>query len=281
MVNDSIITGIVTFNPNLDILKKSIQSIITQECPVVIVDNGSDNRKEILGLVKKIRSNISITTILNAENKGIANALNQIMACGMKKGVEWVLTLDQDSICPQDYIESMRAFFKVEHNIAVVAPLIVDRNVGVVGHNPKGEYSVVRTCITSGAFTKTSCWNYVGKYDSRMFIDSVDFEFCYRIRKAGFKVIQTSKVKLEHSLGDGRIVSFCGIKFRDNEHSAFRCYYIAQNNIYYPLKHHLWLHLIRGNIRNLRHIIIILLYEKNKKNKLKAIIKGWLKGWTL
>ena len=114
-----------------------------------------------------------------------------------------------------------------------------------------------------------------------MFIDSVDFEFCYRIRKAGYKVIQTSNVELEHSLGEGKIVSFLGLKFRNNEHSAFRCYYIAQNNIYYPLKHHLWLHLIRGNLRNLKHIIIVLLYEKNKEKKIISILRGWLKGWTL
>lgn len=40
-----------------------------------------------------------------------------------------------------------------------------------------------------------------------MFIDSVDFEFCYRVRQAGYLVIQSRKLSLDHSIGKGKIVS--------------------------------------------------------------------------
>ena len=77
----------------------------------------------------------------------------------------------------------------------------MDRNVGVVGHNPKSEYMHVNTCITSGAFSKVSAWKEIGKYDESMFIDSVDFEYCYRMRKYGYGVIQVRDVQLLHELG--------------------------------------------------------------------------------
>lgn len=104
-------------------------------------------------------------------------------------------------------------------------------------------------------------WETIGGYDEQMFIDSVDFEFCYRLRANGYKVLQTSVLRLEHSLGDSKILRFLWIKFRNSEHNAFRTYFIAQNNIYYPKKHHLWLHLIRGNLRNIKQILIVLGYE--------------------
>lgn len=162
-----------------------------------------------------------------------------------------------------------------EPNLGIVAPVIIDRNVGVVGHNPSKKYSHVNTCITSGAFSKISAWEKIGKYDESMFIDSVDFEYCYRMRKNGFGVIQVKDVTLLHELGESSKKNFLFWKVNVTGHSAFRKYYIARNNVYYPLKHHLWLHFIRGNIRNLGLILIVLLYETPKKEKVRSICKGW------
>ncbi len=168
----------------------------------------------------------------------------------------------------------------MEH-VAIAAPIIKDRAVGIIGHNPTDSYSIVNTCITSGAFVNISVWNEVGRYDEKMFIDSVDFEFCFRTRKAGYKIIQTRDVELIHSVGEGKIIHFLFFKYKIMEHSAFRCFYMAQNTIYYPKKHHLYLRLLRGNLRNLRHIIEVLFFETDKKNKIKAIFKGWLNGYFL
>lgn len=279
MIYEHIITGIITYNPNLNILKQNIISIANQCSKIVIVDNASKNITAIKEFVKNYDKKIEI--ICNSTNRGIAEALNQAMNYGITQEYEWMLSLDQDSVCPDGYIEDMIHYFYVEDNIAIVAPLIIERNVGIVGHNPTNIYAIVRTCITSGAFTKISCWKEVGGYDVKMFIDSVDFEFCYRIRKSGYKVLQTSSVRLEHSLGEGRLVNFLWFKIRDNEHNAFRCFYIAQNNIYYPKKHKLWLHLIRGNFRNLKQLFMVILYEKDKTEKIQAIIRGWKSGYIL
>ena len=112
-----------------------------------------------------------------------------------------------------------------------------------------------------------------------MFIDSVDFEYCYRMRKNGFGVIQVSEVQLLHQLGESEKHHFLFWTVQVNGHSAFRKYYIARNTVYYPLKHKLWLRFVRGNIRNLWLIIVVLFYEDDKINKLKAIMKGWKAGF--
>lgn len=266
--------GIVTYNPDIETFKKNLSAITGQVGIVVIVDNASANTVEI----KQIAIGMGAEVICNARNEGIAKALNQLMEFGKNNSFGWMLSLDQDSICPPDYCEKMREIIKIVPNPGIVAPTIVDKTVGIVGHHPTREFQDVRTCITSGAFVKIDVWEQVGKYDESMFIDSVDFEFCYRVRKHGYQVVQVRDIALSHKLGECEMRWFLLWKVRINNHSAFRKYYIARNNIYYPSKHHMWLHLARGNWRNLCLIVFVLLYEKDKKNKIARILQGWRDG---
>lgn len=269
--------GIVTYNPEIETFRKNLSVIAGQATCVVIVDNGSTNAAEI----ERIAAGAGAEIIRNARNEGIARALNQLMAYGQSRGFGWMLSLDQDSVCPSDYCERMLAVLPHVPNPGIVAPTIVDKTVGVVGHNPVGEFQPVRTCITSGALTSIAVWEEVGKYDEAMFIDSVDFEFCYRVRKQGYQVVQVRDVALSHKLGECEMRRFLFRKVRVNHHSAFRKYYIARNNIYYPLKHRLWLHLARANWRNLWMLLQIYLYEGDKRNKAARLLKGWKDGYRM
>ena len=265
-----ITAGIVTFNPDMERLRENINSVYSQVDKVILFDNGSTNQKEIIETYKD-----KVALILSDKNIGIAAALNRLMKMSEKLDAEWMISLDQDSICPRNYVSNMGKYLYKEKKFGIVAPIIVDRNVGVVGHNPEKEYKSVRTCITSGAFTRLSVWKKLGGYDESMFIDSVDFEFCYRVRKAGYQVIQVRNIKLLHEIGHSKKRKFLFWNVDITGHSAFRKYYIARNNIYYPMKHKLWLHFIRGNIRNLGLIAIVILYEDKKREKINAICKGW------
>jgi rhamnosyltransferase len=76
-------------------------------------------------------------------------------------------------------------------------------------------YSEVRTCITSGALTNLDLWKKLDGFDEQMFIDSVDFEYCYRVRKAGYKVIQTDQVQLSHSIGNAIYVQISILEIQE------------------------------------------------------------------
>ncbi|MGN1277434.1 MAG: glycosyltransferase family 2 protein [Floccifex sp.] len=268
-----IVAGIVTYNPDLDRLRENVESISSQVKKVIIFDNGSNNQEEIIKLYKD-----EAVLITSPENIGIAAALNRLMQRSRDLGATWMLSLDQDSICPDSFCVEMSHYLEREPDFGIVAPVILDRNIGVVGHNPDKEYESVRTCITSGAFTKIEVWKEIGGYDESMFIDSVDFEFCYRVRKAGYKVIQARDVQLLHEIGNSEKRKFLFWTVDVKNHSAFRKYYIARNNVYYPLKHHLWLHFIRGNARNIGLFFIVLIYENNKIEKICTILQGWKDG---
>lgn len=269
--------GIVSFNPDIDLLESNIDAINNQVEQVFVVDNGSNNVNAVERLADQY---CSVQLIKNTENLGIAAALNQCCEAARKAGYEWIITLDQDSICPKHFVEGLLQYIYVDSKVGIVAPVIVDRSVGVIGHHPNG-YAEVRTCITSGAMTNLALWSKLKGFDERMFIDSVDFEYCYRVRKAGYKVIQTDQVQISHSIGNASLRRFLFWKFKNTEHSAFRNYYIAQNNVYYPRKHRLWIHFIRGNVRNLKSLLVVCFYEDEKTAKLKAIVRGWRNGLTM
>lgn len=269
--------GIVSYNPNLSLLKRNIEAVRFQAVDIFVIDNGSDNINE----VEKILGNyINVHLIKNKRNLGIAAALNQACKIAVEEGFQWILTLDQDSVCSPDFVEGLLKAKNKCLSVGIVAPVIIDRNVGVIGHSTDG-IEKVRTCITSGALTNLKAWKKIGGFDEKMFIDSVDFDFCFRLRKAGYFVYQTNTVTLDHAIGDSKKCRFLFWTFNNLEHSAFRDFYIAQNSIYYPKKNRLWLHFIRGNFRNLKSIFIVLLYEGNKKEKINAICKGWKKGFLL
>lgn len=278
MLTSKIYAGIVTFNPEIIRLKHNIDAISPQLKEVVLFDNGSKNIKQIKKLIEEYNN---VFLIEGRTNKGIAVALNVLMKWGYNKEYQWMLSLDQDSVCHEDFVKEMSKYLMIKKRLGIVAPVIKDRNVGIIGHNPVKKIQHVNTCITSGAFSNLKAWKQIGGYDERMFIDSVDFEYCYRMRKNKYGVIQVRDVQLLHEIGASEKRRFLFWKVIVNGHSAFRKFYIAQNNVYYPLKHHLWLHFLRGNFRNFGLMFVVLLYEDNKKDKLLAIIKGWIKAYQI
>lgn len=271
-----IVAGIVTYNPDIDILKKNISSIEKQVEHVYIYDNGSANSKNI----KEIE-NDDITVFNSSCNVGIARALNLIFEASSKEKFDWVITLDQDSICSENHVEKLYQVSQKIKKAAIVAPIIVDRDVGIIGHNTKEGLIEVRTCITSGALTSVNAWREVGGFDEKMFIDCVDFDFCYSLREHNYSVIQVKSVRLSHKIGNSTKKKFLICEINVKGHDENRKYYMARNRIYIAIKHHLWIHFIRNNLRNIKQIITVILFEDNKKKKIVKTIKGWRDGYKL
>ena len=79
------IAGIVLYNPDLGRLKENIESICKQVDKVILIDNGSDNIREIEDLIKEY---LNCILLKNGENMGIAYALNQILKYAYENDVQ-------------------------------------------------------------------------------------------------------------------------------------------------------------------------------------------------
>lgn len=271
-MSNNICAGIVLYNPDITQLKRNIAAIIKQVQILYLQDNGSANISDV---EKIIADTSSIVLLRNPENKGIAWALNALCKRAESDNFQWILTLDQDSVCPQNMIALYKAYLP---RADMLCPKIVDRNYGVLDGNSE-KVETVDKCITSGCLLRLSSWRKLRGFDEKMFIDGVDFEFCYRMKKNGMNILRVNDVVLSHEIGNITVKHFLGFRVIVKNHSAFRKYYIAKNIIYMAKKRKNLILLIKGILQEVKLIGIVLLYENDKGAKMQRIINGMIDGF--
>ena len=260
---------IVLFNPDLDRLLLNLNAVAGQVDKLILVDN-ADSKSVLDNII--IEHNIEY--INNGGNKGISYALNRAIEYCCKNGFDWLLTLDQDSVCPAGMVETYEKY--IGEDVAIVTCAINYNNQELLKSD--NEYSYIDECITSASFTNVAVCKSLGGFDEQMFIDRVDFEYCYRVKKAGYKIIRANTVVLDHNLGDLKVKKIGSQVMRVGGHISFRKYFIAQNIVYCYRKHP---DIITKSVckkKLVKLIIKTLLYEKNKFQKTKSIFRGIKSG---
>lgn len=282
-MRDLTAAGIVLYNPDINRMNENINAIINQVDYVILVDNSSENKSDIEAAIKHSFHNTDKVIIkFSQKNNGIAWALNEIFKVAEAQGVKWVLTLDQDSVCPPDMIEKYIKYFAStdKSKIGILCPTIVDKNAGIIeGDVYKTE--AVKRCITSGSFTSLAAWKQICGFDEKMFIDGVDFDFCDRLRMNGYKLIRLGSVCLTHELGKITTHRFLSKMVKVQNHSALRKYYIVRNRFYLSRKEKKPFAVIKSFFFVIKFSATIVLYEKNRRKKLKAVFKGMCDGLKL
>lgn len=237
-------------------------------CNIIVVDN-TPNRSLALGGER-------IIYIALKHNMGIAYALN----IGMKKAIEihkrWVITMDQDSILPHILIPSYINFLNAnEDRVGIVSPLI---NM-YEGENksPSDTVSFVDEVLSSGSMINTHIYQEVGGFKDEMFIDVVDFEFCWNIRKHGYKIAQINSVIMQHHLGNTAEFTFWGRHlFYVTNHNKLRRYYMTRNTFYlYKLYPEFRPSCLKSFGGFLKAVLKILFFEKDRFYKMKAMALGF------
>jgi rhamnosyltransferase len=91
--------------------------------------------------------------------------------------------------------------------------------------------------MTSGSLIRADVFAKVGFYDEAMFIDYVDFEFCLRLQRGGFTIVNAPQVTLCHELGAVQTRTLLGWRISVRVHSAWRYYYIMRNRVVLLLRY--------------------------------------------
>lgn len=263
---ENIATGIVVYNPDIHKLRKTIIAIINQVKEVVLIDNGSPNFAVWSDIIKNEFPEIII--LINKHNMGIAKALNQLCAFTYEKGFQWCFTLDQDSECSSNMIVELKKL--CDEKIGIVSPNIIYKNNEHCNKKYSEKIINKKWVITSASLTNLNAWMDVGGFDELLFIDCVDRDFCYRIRQKGYIVVVNNEAELLHELGNLTCKNIFGRTIYVTNHPSVRVYYMVRNTIYLDKKFG-----TRIAVTKITKIIIkVLLYESDKLNKLRSIIKG-------
>ena len=271
-MKESVLTGIITFNPDIGRLMKNIDSIIKQVKYILIIDNGSENCKLLYNLNSK-----KIKIIHNKENLGIATALFQLMEYAKNNNFKWVLTLDQDSVAEERLVDEYckYALRSDLQDVGMFTCLIKDRNfIDDKYEKQRGEIVDVPYCITSAAFINVKKYFQTKGSDQSFFIDAVDFDICYSLREIGYRICRINFMGLYHEVGHGENRKFLWKTIVIYHQKPFRIYYFARNTIRMYRKHKSlfpWYAMIK---KELALFVKIILYEDDKLTKLNQFCRG-------
>lgn len=189
----SIAIGVVVYNPkDKGRFIESLQSLIVQNRKIYLFDNSTID--SCLNIPE------SITYLTEHRNCGIAYALNKIMENAEHDGFDWVITMDQDSIIPQNALNYYEKYIN-RNRIGIICPQVIDKRRAYmkVKEFPKEEY--VKYCITSASCTSIKAWKEIGGFDEWLFIDLVDNEFCKRLTLSNYKILKLNNLVLNQEFG--------------------------------------------------------------------------------
>jgi len=281
---------IVTFFPD----QSSIKTIkaYTAACSFVVV---VDNTPDTSSVEFPEAGNLLIVRL--GENMGLATALNRGIHLAGGKGYQNIFLFDQDSSASSDYFNDMLLFKKKTDkkysNCAICVPNFFDRNSQTFSKFPVIGRFILRhfTCenfhtippdrsvmaITSGSLLDYEKVKIIGGMREDYFIDFLDNEYCMRVYAAGYRIAINCNVTLDHAIGNRVTKKFIFLTVKPNHHLPVRRYYITRNGLRtafdYKKAYPSYFLLITARLSH--EILSIILYEKLKTKKLRAMLWGF------
>jgi len=196
-----------------------------EEFETIVVDNGSND-----GSISAIKDNFpDVTIIANSDNRGFAAANNQ----GINKSQgQYILMLNPDTIVHPGSLDKLINFMQENKDIGICGPRILNDDGTIqasVRHLPTFRAALYRNTIfrALGVFrknyqryvmadfrydrqmdvdhvkgaammTRRAAMEKVGGMDEKFFMCYEEFDFCLRVKQAGWRVVFTPEISITH-----------------------------------------------------------------------------------
>lgn len=286
----SLLAVVVTYFPDATVAD-NLRAVVAECRQAVVVDNGSDAATQ-----EQLAAIPGVTLLRLVKNIGLAAALNLGAERALAMGARWIVTFDQDSRPQSGMVRALWTLHQRQPLAGVIGPCLLepgnmDHPYRPVCAHPRWPFwfrrpqvdrdrDDVTMVITSGSLMELELWRQLGGFDSALFIDYVDIDYCLRVRQAGRKVAVAADAVLVHHLGHRQSAQVFGRDFRPMHHAAFRHYYMARNRM------RMW----RRHALAVPHWALfdfcfagynysrVLLFEDQRWAKVKAIVRGTWHG---
>src|SRR5690606_16480623 len=235
---------LVTYHPDVSLLRSVLAAVQSQVGHVVLVDNGTRDRQFDACLEDAVAGGCEV--VRSDTNLGLAAGFNTGIARARSHGSAFVLLLDQDSVASPDMVRTLldnhEALSRRVRVGAVGAQFIDPRNGSVApfvrigfpfnrklqgGHGQQVECDFL---ISSGSLLPLRVIDDVGAMDASLFIDNIDLDWSFRARAAGYALYGICDARMRHSIGDELLQAWWtrkGIFI----HSPTRLYYLMRNRL--------------------------------------------------
>jgi rhamnosyltransferase len=247
--NARIASVTVAFNPDPTRLARQLEALRGQVDEAIVVDNAS--AAPTADLIRALErpaahGEPAVRVISLADNHGVASGFNHGIEAAARRGCEYVLLLDHDSVPAPGMVQALVAAHRegcLRGPVAAVGPRIRDAR-------DRHEYAFVRlgwalnprvrcadssglvACdflISSGSLIPMQAYRQVGGFDEALFVDYVDLEWCCRARSMGLALYGACAAQLEHRMGDETRTVLGAVRI--HVHPPERLYYMMRNRI--------------------------------------------------
>ncbi|MCM1138664.1 MAG: glycosyltransferase family 2 protein [Muribaculum sp.] len=272
-MENKIVAIYTTFNPQIYFLKRSISILFGKVDNIIIVDNSASTNFEVYD---EIRRKYNAHILATNGNTGIADALNLGCRIAIENGTDWAITMDQDSMVPNNIIDCYKNYLNShdEDNIGALVPSFALCPGAIQIHG--GFDEEVDDYMTSGSLVNLKAYQKVGGFNEKLFIDMVDTDYGLRLISNNYRIIRLGNVFMQHNIGNAKEVTLLGkhIAFITH-HNYLRRYYITRNLLWlakeygqkFPKFNHPYYKIFKSIIR-------LLMFESDKKRKFKSLLKG-------
>lgn len=272
------------FNPDDGVLANAA-ALLKQVDHVVAVDDGST---EDPGSILEHLAAMGCSVARLPENSGIAAALNEgiTLALGSAVKPDYILTMDQDSLLEDGYVDALLKGALAAEEAAVPAGLIAPASVRGLPVRKAGTENGIQLGgepIQSGLLIPVPVLERIGLLRADLFIDGVDTEYYLRCLDAGLRTVLAKDAELGHALGSmseasvfGRPLILAGKKVKVRTAATWRYYYIFRNRVLltraYGKRHPLWA--VKGHLADFRHLAIVSVLAPGRTARLRAALAG-------
>ena len=218
---------VVTYHPTREMIQR-IRRHADFLAHVVVVDNTEQAAGDDLALLQ------DVTYLPMGSNRGLGDALNAGVEQAASLGWTSVLLLDQDSELTRE--AAAVALAAQADGIGIVSLHQVVRGRAEPGKQRSGCIDVPVT-MTSGSLLDIRAYRSCGPFDTQLFIDYVDHDYCLRLRRSGYRIVQCLDASLDHELGEQATHRMLGATVRFVTHRPFRSYYIVRNGLYVAFRY--------------------------------------------
>lgn len=291
------IASVTTAHNAAAVLPRQLDALLRQSRPlqkIIVVNNASTD--DTLNVVSTRYPDVDVLNL--SDNVGVGGAFAAGLAYASRElKHDWVWLLDDDSVPRDDTLESlMRGIALVDDedkSLGLLAsvpfhpgtelsyPGLLWRNGWVTPSSKSFRKPVwfVDAVISSGSLVRSEVIESVGLPRSDFFMDFVDFEYCLRLRRSGYKIGVVRDSLLSHAIGNPREVSILGHSRIWADHAPWREYYMSRNQTftiwsYYPN----WRSKLYVLRKLIRHGAGILAFGKDKISCLKMMALGYVDG---
>ena len=150
------------------------------------------------------------------QNAGIANAYNAGLLIAQERGFDWLLTLDQDTFLPEDFLSRLIDAVLLVHGDPQIAGIVPQmRGAGRIlspysfrwGAIPtwfpsgyRGVPSEATYALNSASLLRVSVLRQVGGHDRRFWLDASDHAIYHALAAHGKRIYVAGDIQVQHKL---------------------------------------------------------------------------------